>query len=326
MICEYKYCQVLVTMIVALVLLAGCSSIPPNHPDLLRAQVAYEKARSEPNVSKNAPVEIHEADLALQQAQQVEDLEDLKHLSYVAERQAQIAVAAARQRQAKKEIARLAQEKDKVLLEAREAEVQSKTREVEAREREAELARTEAAKSKDRSLQLAQEAELAKKEAEAKAREAEQARSQAELAQKLAKKLEMEIAELNAKKTDRGLVLTLGDVLFEFDRAELMTGAFRTIDKLVEFLKKHEKRNVLIEGHTDSIGTPEYNIGLSERRAEEVRNSLLQRGISPVRIIAKGYGESYPVATNVYESGRQQNRRVEIIILNEGVSAKSKMR
>ena len=136
----------------------------------------------------------------------------------------------------------------------------------------------------------------------------------------------MEIAELNAKKTDRGLVLTLGDVLFEFDRAELMTGAFRTIDKLVEFLKKYENRNVLIEGHTDSIGTPEYNIGLSERRAEEVRNSLLQRGISPVRIIAKGYGESYPVATNVYESGRQQNRRVEIIILNEGVSAKSKMR
>jgi outer membrane protein OmpA-like peptidoglycan-associated protein len=118
----------------------------------------------------------------------------------------------------------------------------------------------------------------------------------------------------------------LGDVLFEFDRAELLPGAYRTIDKLVAFLKKYPNRNVLIEGHTDSIGTADYNLDLSQRRADAVRIALVEGNIRMSRINTKGYGKSYPVASNTTEAGRQRNRRVEIIILDEEVRGETMLR
>jgi outer membrane protein OmpA-like peptidoglycan-associated protein len=99
-----------------------------------------------------------------------------------------------------------------------------------------------------------------------------------------------------------------------------MPGAVNTIDKLVKFLEKYQNRNVLIEGHTDSVGSETYNLGLSHRRADAVRAALISKGISENRITAKGYGESRPVASNTTAAGRQQNRRVEIVILGEGIS------
>jgi len=146
--------------------------------------------------------------------------------------------------------------------------------------------------------------------------EAEKARKEAELVRRQAKQLEAELAELKAKQTERGIVLTLGDVFFETGRAALMPGGLQNIDKLSNFLTKHPDRGVLIEGHTDSVGTAEFNMLLSRSRAEAVRNALLERGISAQRITTKGYGESYPVASNKTAEGRQQNRRVEIVVLN----------
>ena len=90
-----------------------------------------------------------------------------------------------------------------------------------------------------------------------------------------------------------------------------------TIDRLAEFLKKYSTRNVLIEGHTDSIGTETYNLGLSQRRADAVKTALIVRGINPDRLTSTGYGESRPIASNATDAGRQENRRVEIVILNE---------
>ncbi len=135
-----------------------------------------------------------------------------------------------------------------------------------------------------------------------------------------------ELEELNAKETSRGLVLTLGDVLFESGKARLLPGAERTLDKLVTFLEENPKRKVLIEGHTDNIGSTTYNLDLSLRRAEAVKQALISKGIDPERIMAQGYGESYPVASNADAAGRQRNRRVEIVILNEGVSPESMQR
>lgn len=126
-----------------------------------------------------------------------------------------------------------------------------------------------------------------------------------------------ELQELNAKMTSRGLVLTLGDVLFETGQASLMSGAKRALDKLVDFLAENEERKVLIEGHTDNVGSTIYNIDLSLRRAEAVLNVLKEKGIDEDRIVTKGYGEQYPVTGNISASGKQQNRRVEIVILNE---------
>ncbi len=294
----YKCYRLLVVIALAGVIFVGCGGIPTNHPDLIRARDAYDYALSKTWVNENAPVEMYEAKQALEKAEQSENLEDLKHLAYLAERQSQIAVAVATQRSAKKEIEKLAKEKNKVLLDAREAEIESKLREIKEKESEAERARIEA----------------------------EKAKAQAEIATIRAQELERELSALNAKMTDRGYVLTLGDVLFEFDRAELLPGAYLTIDKLVTFLKKYPNRNVLIEGHTDSIGTADYNLDLSQRRADAVRVALVERDISLSRISTKGYGKRYPVASNDTEAGRQRNRRVEIVILDEGISGETMLR
>jgi len=130
--------------------------------------------------------------------------------------------------------------------------------------------------------------------------------------------LQRELEELKAKRTDRGLVLTLGDVLFETGKATLLTGALNEVNNVASFLGKHPARNVLVEGHTDNVGSEDYNMGLSQRRADAVKFALISRGVASNQILSKGWGESRPVATNSTASGRQQNRRVEITILNEG--------
>jgi len=154
------------------------------------------------------------------------------------------------------------------------------------------------------------------RETERAKREAEIASERAELERQRVKDLEKQLQELQAKKTDRGLVLTLGDVLFATAKADLLGGAMRTIDKLAIFLNENPERKVLIEGHTDSRGSESYNLTLSQQRADSVRTALLMRNVRADRIIATGYGESAPVADNDSEAGRQRNRRVEIIIQN----------
>jgi outer membrane protein OmpA-like peptidoglycan-associated protein len=127
-------------------------------------------------------------------------------------------------------------------------------------------------------------------------------------------RLQAEIDALKAKPTDRGLVLTLGDVLFETGSSTLSPGAGRNLDRLVQFLTEHPDRLVQIDGFTDSIGTDSFNQDLSQRRADAVRFALLSRGISSARVGTQGYGKSYPVASNSESSGRQLNRRVEVVI------------
>jgi outer membrane protein OmpA-like peptidoglycan-associated protein len=126
--------------------------------------------------------------------------------------------------------------------------------------------------------------------------------------------------------TKRGLVLTISDVLFESGKATLLSGASRAIDKLSEFLIENPKRAILIEGHTDNIGSSTYNIDLSLRRAEAVASALEKRGIESFRVTKRGYGEEFPVTTNSTPEGRQQNRRVEVIIINEGIDPNSVLR
>ncbi len=130
--------------------------------------------------------------------------------------------------------------------------------------------------------------------------------------------LERELAELKTQETEDGLVLTLGDVLFAPNRAELTTAAMRKLYPLATILKEQPKRSIRIEGYTDSRGTEFYNLDLSQRRADAVRDFLIGNGISPNRIIARGYGEADPVASNDTAAGRRENRRVEVIVPREG--------
>jgi outer membrane protein OmpA-like peptidoglycan-associated protein len=284
---------------------AGCATAPQAIPALERAKAAYQLVENNPSVQKNAAVALYEAKRSLEKAEAAEKKEDIEREAYRAERQVQIAVAIAEQKSAEKQMDDLTKENEKLLLERSRKEAAQKAKEVE----KARL-----------------EAERMKKEAEAKAFDAERARLEAEQAKEELAKLQKDLAELQAKQTDRGLVLTLRDVLFETGKAELLPGAMRTIDKVAEFLIKNPQRNVLIEGHTDSVGSDEYNLTLSEQRANSVRTALIDYEVPPERITIKGYGKKFPVASNDTASGRQQNRRVEIVILNEGVAAESLFR
>lgn len=199
--------------------------------------------------------------------------------------------------------------------------------------RQAELARNEAARDRDaaaadaaRRAQLASEdASRARDAAAANADDrAQLARQQADeelaaaaaLAALETAELQRQIDLLEAEATDRGLVLTLDNVLFETGRADLKPAANESLNRLVSFLNKYQDRNVLIEGHTDNVGTSANNQVLSQHRADSVRSYLLQQGIGSQRLTASGMGESQPVADNDTTSGRQQNRRVEVIIDN----------
>ncbi|MDO9561865.1 MAG: OmpA family protein, partial [Bradyrhizobium sp.] len=128
---------------------------------------------------------------------------------------------------------------------------------------------------------------------------------------------EQQLKELDAKKTERGMVITLGDVLFAVNRAQLSAGGVRNVQKLADFLNQYPQRKVLIEGHTDSTGSRSINQPLSEQRAEAVRSALAGMGISGDRIETRGYAEAYPVASNNTAAGRQLNRRVEIILSDD---------
>lgn len=126
--------------------------------------------------------------------------------------------------------------------------------------------------------------------------------------------LNAELAELKARETERGIVLTMSDVLFDVDQATLKPGAQSVITRLAAFLREHPDRSVQIEGHTDSTGTSDYNLQLSLARAENVARALTREGIEPTRVSARGFGEGAPVADNATPAGRLQNRRVELIV------------
>jgi outer membrane protein OmpA-like peptidoglycan-associated protein len=126
------------------------------------------------------------------------------------------------------------------------------------------------------------------------------------------------LQQLRAERTDRGLVVTLEDVLFEVNGADLQPGAQVELLRLVEYLKRNPDRNILIEGHTDSTGSSEYNLQLSQLRAQSVESYMVGNGVPPDRIRAIGYGETRPEAPNDSATGRQQNRRVEIVVLDAG--------
>ena len=140
--------------------------------------------------------------------------------------------------------------------------------------------------------------------------------AEADAAKQKALELQREIDAMHAQSTDRGVVLTLGDVLFETGKADLKPSAVNDLTQLVTFLNKYPERTVAIEGHTDNVGSEDFNLGLSQRRAESVRSYLMRQGIDGSRIETKGMGESAPVASNDTAGGRQQNRRVEVIISN----------
>lgn len=146
---------------------------------------------------------------------------------------------------------------------------------------------------------------------------------QAQSAEMRARQLEQELADMQAHQTQRGVVVTLSNVLFKTDSAELLPGAANRLDHLASVLTQHPDYTVQVEGYTDSTGTAAYNQVLSQQRAESVRRALIARGVDPARVQAMGYGQSAPVASNDTPEGRQLNRRVDVVLSGPGLGSQT---
>jgi outer membrane protein OmpA-like peptidoglycan-associated protein len=322
-----------IAWVVPVALAAGCVSAEQQaaaQAQLKRAQAAYAQASADPSVQASAQLPLLDAQKTLQAAQRATDVKDIQQFGYLAERKSQTAEEIGLIRKTEQEAQALTKETSDMQLQKREAEAKAaraeldKARQVnEARARQLEVQAQEIDRAKREADQARMAADARAREVEAKSREAEQARMQMAAAQAQTAALTKELSELKATQTDRGVVLTLGSALFATGKADVAPEIQRSADKLVAFLQSYPKRNVLIEGHTDNTGSNEGNVKLSQERADAIKTLLMSKGIAPERIVAKGYGSQYPQVANATPAGRQANRRVEIVVLNEGVSPQS---
>ena len=271
------------------VLLGACAGTQQRPPELVRLQADLDRLHADPYVVQYAPQELRAADnaVAFLWAEGDEFGERVfDHNVYLAQRMIGIAEATGHGLAAEARIDALGGERELLIVQAR-------------------------------SLETERARELAQRDAEEARRAAEMARLEAERARAQLAQMETMITELKAEQTERGLVVTLDDVLFEVDRADLKPGAMRDLRQLADALIRFPETEVSIEGHTDSTGTSEYNEDLSERRAAAVRNYLLAQGVDRRRLDTLGLGEHQPVASNDTAAGRQQNRRVEVVIQDD---------
>ena len=307
---------------------------------LSRADTALNKGESPTNVNQLAYLAKQQVDIAQETAkrktaeQAITEaaakrdqmrLEARTAEADAAKQQAMMAQSLAEQRAAELAAAKTQAERDQIQhqmqLEVQKSEAEAAKQQAQTQaerdqmqhqmQMEAQRAEADAAK---------QQAMMAQSAAEQQAAELAAARAQAESAQARISQQENELKELkdlNAKQTDRGLVITLGDVLFNPGQAQLKSASMRSIHKLVDFLKQYPKRKVLVEGYTDSKGSASHNQKLSERRADAVRTALVDNGIDEDRITTRGYGKAFPVAENDTPSNRQMNRRVEITLSDD---------
>jgi outer membrane protein OmpA-like peptidoglycan-associated protein len=262
--------------------LGACASAPQPNAALESAHAAVNAAEMDPNVAKYAALDLDAAkkDLAIADDAALHHKDaEIAQPAYLAAQNARLAQMHAAAKADDARVAAGQAERDQIMLAARNREVHN-----------AKEATNVALDQRD---QATQEAARATEEAA---------------------RLQAEVDALKAKPTPRGLVLTLGDVLFDTGRAELNPGAGRKLDQLAQFLAEHKDRRVQIDGFTDSVGTDSYNEDLSRRRADAVKSALLVRGIDASRISTQGYGKSFPVADNNDSGGRQLNRRVEVVI------------
>jgi outer membrane protein OmpA-like peptidoglycan-associated protein len=269
--------------------LCACVSTPQPNAALESAHAAVQAAEADPNVAKYAALDLESArkNLAIADDAALHHQEAaIAQPAYMAAQNARLAQMHAATKANDARVAAGQAERDQILLATRNREVQN----AKMATNEAKMATSEALDQRD---QAAQQAAQATQEAA---------------------RLQAEVDQLKATPTPRGLVLTLGDVLFDTGRSELNPGAGRKLDQLAQFLSEHKERRVQIDGFTDSVGPDAYNEELSRRRADAVKSALLVRGIDASRISTQGYGKAFPVANNTDSGGRQLNRRVEVVI------------
>jgi len=333
-------------------LLASCASTPEPDPRVEALQNRLSDLLANPELASRGGEELNRAQSAMKTIQNRPDnMNDqaYEYAIYATDRLIELAKYSAQARYYQDQREDLAEEQSQLVLQARtlEAEMaesraerakqsammaeqqraQAMAQAQEAQQMrdaamqakaEAEAARSEAERLKAEAQEAAEsamsEAEKAKARADAEAARAEAAQAEAAAAKAAMNSLQNQLTDLQAKQTERGLVITLGDVLFEFNQSDLKAGAARNLQPLVKALSDNPEQQVIVEGHTDNVGSESYNLTLSEQRAQSVKDYLTSEGIDGDRIDIDGLGYEFPVASNDTASGRQQNRRVEIVL------------
>ena len=284
------------TSLLSLVI-ASCATTREPSQKLTALQDQYSSMSSEAYIKEYAPLALKDAEDAISKVKKAEQSHEEKstveHYQYIAQKKLDVAMELAKQKRAEAKI-------EKAELNRKDALLTSKTQKLE-----------EANAKVDVMSERLSVAEQEKKDAMEAAREMEAK------ANEMAKKLK----NISVSTTERGLVITMGNILFDVNQANLKSETQNTVARIAELLKEYPDRNVMIEGFTDSSGTDSYNKDLSERRAEQVKFLLSSNGVASNRLNSIGYGESYPAASNETNQGRQKNRRVELVIANTDMDA-----
>jgi outer membrane protein OmpA-like peptidoglycan-associated protein len=305
----------------ALGALGACSTVPDRNVALDNAQSRYNAAQAQTQVATLAPEELKRASEALRVAEQAkangESPATVDHLAYLASQRVGIAQDTAASRAAEAVTAGAAAERDRMRLALR-------TQEAETAQRQ--LASSQQANANvNQQLANSQQANASANQQLANSQQSN-AIQQAQLASRDMQvgDLQSQLRDLNGRKTDRGIVVTLGDVLFASGQSKLQGDSVRSMGKLAEFFKRYPQRTAVIEGYTDSVGSESSNQSLSERRAQAVMAALVGQGVPADRLRSEGFGEARPAGSNDSADGRRTNRRVEVVFSTEAGDASLK--
>lgn len=236
--------------------IVGCQAPPTIQDDLEAARAAYERGRNDPVVVRNASPELENARRALAEADQAwaerADADETRHLSALAARKAELALATGQQGAA-----------------------EERRQQLEAERRTGRAAPPQALRD-----QMA---------------------------------LQQALQPLQSRAGERGLIVTVNDVLFGPGQTVLQPATWRTVERVVQALEQFPAQRVVINGHADNTGSAAHNLALSWRRAEALKAALVSRGVAPQRVLMQAYGERLPVADNARPEGRALNRRAEVV-------------
>lgn len=290
--------------------------------DWERLSRSLEQLTAEPNLGRLAAPEIERAQSALLQLKENGKGRKRAHLLYLAERRVDIAWARAQLVDLERQQADLSREHDRLLIAAARHDAEQARLELDRLRLQSQIRAEEAERQAEDARLLGEqqtaaaqaEADQAKRLADAQARETALARKEAELAGAAVDALRVRLNNLRAMRGSRGMQMTLEGVAFASGQSRLRSEASESIAKLVEFVNADPGKQIRVEGHTDSSGSANANQVLAQRRAEAVRDALIDAGIDRQRISAVGIGEDQPVASNETEEGRAQNRRVDVIL------------